>query len=240
MVARLISCAGRRGLALLAFSATLWCCHSQPVGSDGGVTARPSDAPAPLASASATTEEPAVSATAISESDEPLPTLDGSTVKLELSGGATLTLPAGARERPSSAEALESVLASHVYQLGGDKRLLMVNELLRDGRDCDARLDDEWQRMQRARDDADERRRAYRRMVRVEQGKVGAARVLYSEALQRGFSGKDKRPFAAIATMASCRDDRYLVLMVASDRPSLPRGLRAMLEAIVASYRPAS
>jgi hypothetical protein len=215
-----------RALAALLVVAA---CHSSPTAS--------SDAGAPTATvaARATAGPPAPSAS----SSEVAPTLTGSKVKLALESGATLTLPAiaTAREVNSAGRLPEIVKRAHVFELGGPKRLLMVNEASTGGKTCDATLDEELDRMKKAQGDTDPTRVQFRSMGDVRERKVGDTRVLYGDSMNRGLSDPNAAlPKVAMATMVACTKSDYLIMMYTLDQPALPQGIEQMLSDIVASY----
>lgn len=207
-------------LARHAFVVALWlasgACHETP-GSQ------------PLADAGA---DPS----AAIESNDPAPSLEGSTIKVSLKSGATLTMPAVAAASDPSKAVPDGVERAHLFKLGHDKRLLMINELKPDTKTCDERLNEEWAKMEVAKNDPDEKRLAFRRLRVVEDLQVGGGRVLYLEALQKGFFQAEKRPYAAIASVTMCRDEVSIIMMFATDQPVLPRGTKAMMVAIAGSY----
>jgi hypothetical protein len=182
-----------------------------------------------------------VSAAVIGTSSEKAPTVAGSTIKATLSSGATLTMPANAvvRDMKGQSRLPEMVHATHLFNLGGPKRLLMVNETKLDGRTCDAALDAELERMSKAKSDTDSARTFYRQVGKVEDTKMSGVRVLYGDSMNRGISGRDAgRPAVAMATLIMCREQDFVVMMYTLDQPELPQGIKQMFGAIVSSYSP--
>jgi hypothetical protein len=220
----LIACVGAT-LATAAVSG----CESKPQGTAGAASSAPSGSTPPSLSPSGSKVPPA-------------PGLAGSQVKVKLSSGVSLTLPANATKRQSgAARALESVGRAQLFQLDGPGRLLSVTELAPSGQSCPARLDTEWQRMQKAKAETDPERLDLRRVGVAAELKIRGARVLYTEALQRGAGVTDGgRPFAAMASVMFCGGDALVVVMFASDQPSLLAGTKALLAGIAGSARPAS
>ena len=130
---------------------------------------------------------------------------------------------------------------AHLFHLGGEKRLLMVNELgVEDAGTCKDLLDQEWKRMSEAKADTDPTRLKFRRMRVVEDLTLDGHRALYMEFEQQGLAGgaDQERPKAALASITLCRGNDRAVVTFASDQLALPPGTRAMLEGIVKSYTP--
>jgi hypothetical protein len=219
---------------LLALAAALGC-HETPGSAPEDAGATPPTVPPD----GATSQPPASQAAGSAAPDLPAPTLEGSTVKISLRNGATLTMPKGAVESElgSKADALPaSVDKTFLFKLGHDKRLLMVTQLKDDGKSCSDYLGEEWAKMKRAKDDPNEKRLEFRRIQRIEDLDVGGTRVLYGETLQRGFFQAEKRPYAAMASTNACRDGLPIAIMFATDKTTLPQGSQAMMTAIMASY----
>lgn len=129
---------------------------------------------------------------------------------------------------------------AHLFHLGGEKRLLMVNELgVEGGSTCKDLLDKEWTRMSEAKADTDPTRLKFRRMRVIEDLMLDGQRALYIEFEQQGLAGGEgERPKAALASLTLCRGSDHAVVTFASDQLELPPGTRAMLEGIAKSYVP--
>lgn len=157
-----------------------------------------------------------------------------------LQNGARLSLPEGATNKPFDAAGRlpEEVNKAHVFQLGGNDRLLMINEMALVGGSCKATLDKEAKRMKTAQDDTDPERLKYRKMGAFEAFEIDGHRVLYGLSKNRGlgFAEGKERPMVAMATMLMCRDETYVAIMFVSKKPELPSGMKKMLTDLVDSY----
>jgi hypothetical protein len=177
-------------------------------------------APTPSATARAATGEPASSVT--------------------LRNGARLKLPEGAIAKPFDAARRlpEEVKKAHLFHLGTNERLLMINEMDLVNGSCEATLDREAKRMKSAQKDTDPERLKYRKMGVFEELKIDGHRALYGKSKNRGlaFGEGTERPMVAMGTMLMCRDDSYVAMMFVSKKPELPTGMKKMLSDIVASY----
>jgi len=212
-------------MRLHALLPVLMACHSAPSGSSDAGT--PVDKSSVEASSRPSSNPSAVEA----------PAVKGSTVKVELASGATLTLPSVAVSRPvASQERLPDVVSrAHLFNLGGPKRLLMLSEMNLAGRGCDEALDQELGRMNEAKDDT--ARTKYRKMGNVETLTISGKRVLYADSMNRGLGSADAgRQAVAMATLIMCRKPDYLVLMYTLDQSDLPAGTKAMMTGVAASY----
>ncbi len=163
----------------------------------------------------------------------------GPTVRLQ--GGATLRLPASATPHRVPKRLPAQVTQSRVFRVGGETKLLMVNELKLD-KACKLALEDEWQRMKKARADKDDNRLKVRRVGAIEELKLAGRRVLYAETSQRGFAklADGGRPRGMLASMLMCEGDNQVALMFAVQQSTLPTGTKRMLSDVVSSYRPAA
>ena len=206
-------------------------CRDKPPVGDGATSSAPS-APAPSAAAPSARAPAGPAGSGAAE-------LAGSQVRVELGSGASLTLPVGATKRESGAsKALEAVGRSKLFQLGKPGHLLSISELTPTAQGCSARLEAEWQRMRNSKDETDSKRLDMRRVATAEDRQVGGARVLYSEAQQRGAGRVDGgRPFAVMASVMFCSANDLVVVMLACNEPELPTGTQALLEGIVASSK---
>jgi hypothetical protein len=212
-------------LVVLALAA----CHTPP-GEGGSASATPTSTQAAAAPGTAAP---------MPTSNEKAPTLAGSDGTVTLAGGAMLSLPKGAKPREVSAGRVPAEVAkAHLFELGHNKRLLMVNEFKMDGKDCKERLDEEWKKMMEAKNDKDPTRLAIRRMTTVDETKIDGHRVLYGEFIQTQLTEAEEKPTAAMASMTMCQGNNHVVLMYASDQPALPGGIRKTLTSVVKSYKP--
>ncbi len=155
--------------------------------------------------------------------------------KLSLSSGAMVTLPAGAKVGEVPAALPPEVKHAYVYTFGDDARL-MVNEMAVPAGGCDKGLDDEWAKMQKAKGDTDPKRLELRRVQGIEQLKVAGRRALYSASGHTPGEASTQR--ASLATLLTCADRDYLVVMYAVKGPSLPDGTKERLVDLLASYVP--
>ena len=203
-------------------------CHTPP-GQGGSASAAPSSSQAAAPGTGA----------AIPTSSEKAPTLAGSDGKVTLAGGATLSVPKGAKPREVSAGRVPPEVAkAHLFELGHNKRLLMVNEFKMEGKACKERVAEEWKKMMDAKNDKDPTRTAIRQMTTIDDTKLDGHRVLYGEFTQTQLTQEKEKPKAAMASMTMCRGENHVVLMYASDQPSLPGGIRKTLTDVVKSYKP--
>ena len=217
------------GATLLTSVLALAACHEVPkADGDAGAIASQPAAPArtearPRPSAARSAAQPAVATT------------------LDLLGGGRLKLPAGAMPKDTSTTSrLPDVVGrSHIYRMGDEKHLLMINELSLDGGTCESAMDEELARMKAAKEDTDPKRLHFRRLGDVETLKVKGQRVLYGESKNRGLSGADAgRPMVAMANLLVCHGANYLLILYASDKPQLPEGTKQMLLDLAGSYTP--
>lgn len=215
-------------------------CHS----TDGGQSAAPntSGVAATSTSTSAVASPPTTSQP---PATQPANTTPG---VLKLASGATLDVPSGATPSAmnNAAERLPGVVrAAHKYELGSEKRLLLVNEMDPEGLDCKAVIDRELDRVNKAKADTNETRRAMREVKGVTELKIGEHRALYAVSGNRvpepgGSAADTSKPMLGVATLIMCRDKDYVVMMHAADQSVLPEDTKKMLVAIAASYKPAS
>lgn len=166
---------------------------------------------------------------------------------LKLASGATLAMPAEAKasELKNAAQRLPGVVkAAHKYELGGDKRLLLVNEMDREGLACDAVLDRELARANEAQADTDAQKRALRQVKGITELKLGEHRALYAVSANRapspgGGATDTSKPMMGVATLMMCQNEDYVVIMHATDQNVAAEDTKKMLVALASSYKPA-
>jgi hypothetical protein len=225
--------AGAFARTLGAMQRALWLgllvlgCHTTPSRGDSEASANAPSNPWGAQPGASTAAPPVGSAPGLSKD------------KLTLSGGGTLTLPQGAKAKTVELGKLpKEVAKAHLFELGGDKRLLMVNEFPLEGKTCKERLDEEWKRMTASKGDSDPTRLKFRRMRVIDDVTIAGHRTLYIEFEQRGLAAAEEQPKAAMASMTFCRDKDHGTITFASPNADLPPATRAMLESIIKSYAP--
>lgn len=225
----------------LAFVAGCHTSSSEGAGAHGATSSSVAVAsPTPPSSAAAT-------ATATTAAAAPTPQPPGEPGVLRLASGATLAMPQEARasELKNAAQRLPGVVkAAHKYELGGEKRLLLVNEMDREGLACDAVLDRELTRANKAQADTDEQKRALRQVKGITELKLGEHRALYAVSANRaptpgGGATDTSKPMMGVATLMMCQNDDYVVIMHATDQTVSAEDTKKMLVTLAASYKPA-
>ena len=101
---------------------------------------------------------------------------------------------------------------------------------------CDKALDDEWAKMEKAKGDTDPKRLELRRMQGIERLTIAGRRALYSASGHTPGEASTQR--ASLATLLTCTDRDYLVVMYAVKGPALPADAKQRLTDMVASYAP--
>lgn len=219
-------------------------CHSSGTGGAGAHGATSSSATSG-STAVATAPTPSASTAKQAPAAAPAPTGDPS--KLALASGATLAIPAGATAKTmakASSRLPGVVKAAHKYELGSAKRLLLVNEMDREGLACDAVLDRELDRANKAKADTDPQKQAMRKMKGITEIKVGGHRALYAVSQNRaptpGSAEADtSKPMLGVTTLIMCRNKDYVVMMHAADQSVSAEDTKKILVSIAASYTPA-
>jgi hypothetical protein len=205
--------------------------------SDGAGAGAGPPAPSASASASAAASAPAPTVSAAPAAERPAPPSGDPTV-LTLTSGATLKMPAGARAKEMKAADKRlpgQVKQAYKYELTSDgKRLMLVNEMDREGMTCQALLDRELERANKAKEERDPQKLALREMKGVTAIEIGGHRALWAESLNKPGSAAEGK--MGVATLMMCRDEDYLVLMVAGTEPVAPDDTKTMLTTIAASY----
>ncbi|MSP24898.1 MAG: hypothetical protein EXR75_06965 [Myxococcales bacterium] len=155
---------------------------------------------------------------------------------LILNSGAALTLPADAVALAGPSGLPAEVRFGHMFRLG-DAARIMVNELTRPEPGCAAALDAEWQKLERAKSDADPARLEYRRVSSIESLMIAGRRTLYSDAVQRAVKNDAPSPPSTLATLTFCTATDYVVIMYALKGAGLPASAKTMLLGVAESYR---
>ncbi|MEM6786128.1 MAG: hypothetical protein AAF715_01315 [Myxococcota bacterium] len=161
--------------------------------------------------------------------------------KLSLSTGATVTIPPPARVRTGSSATKQLpglVKQAKVFEMGNDKRLLMVNELDREGKPCGTLIDEQRAKMESARVDQNPERLALRRQQSAEVVSVDGHDVLLGMAMHKGVSATDDEPFVGSASAIMCRDDHYLLVMFMARTEEAPGAPKKLLLDVVRSFEP--
>jgi hypothetical protein len=211
-------------------------CHGT---SDAGSGAGRAAPPAGTSPASAAGAISSVTAASAASSTAQLPTVTGSQKYVTLAGGAKLTLPAGAkpREMKNRSGLPQSVSKTHLFRFG-DRERLMITEMSKEGKSCDALLDEQLERANQAKGDTDPSRLQLRRVAKAEVLSIGGSRVLYSESKNRLPSQDAGSASVTMGSLIMCRGDNHLVVMYASDQPVQPKDLKKLLTDVAASYKP--
>jgi hypothetical protein len=227
-----------RACALLFVAACqLSACHESGGGATGsasvaGSAAVPGSASVAGAATLASGAPASAGASAAALGDRPTVTL---------ASGAMMTMPDGARatEMKDAGKRLPGVVKkAHKFELpsgGPGKRLLLVNEMAMEGMTCQALLDRDLERAEKAQADEDPQKRALREMKGVTTIELAGHRALYAESMNKPDSTSET--MMGVATLITCRDADYLVIMVAGDQPAGADETKKMLSAVAESYR---
>ena len=159
---------------------------------------------------------------------------------LVLRGGASLQLPAGVETARIPGGLSDAAGVAHAFKLPGGRRRLVVSELPLGGLTCREKLDEDVARMKGAQTETDPQRLALRRVNLIEDRVVGGHRVLYTESMQGTSLADAGAPFAAVASATMCEGEDLLLMVYVSDEGRLDPAIKPMLDALVASYRPAA
>jgi hypothetical protein len=168
------------------------------------------------------------------------PAASGGGGPLGLRGGASLQLPTGAEITRIPGGLSDAAGVPHAFKLPGGRRRLVVSELPLAGLSCREKLDEDAARMKDAQKETDPQRLALRRVNAIEDRVVGGHRVLYTESMQGTSLSDAGAPFAAVASATMCEGEDLLLMVYVSDEGRLDPAIKPMLDALVASYRPAA
>jgi len=197
-------------------------------------SAQPETAAPPARPTAETPSRPAATAprpAATSFSDEP--------AKLTLTSGATLVIPPPVRVKANTTATKrlpDVVKQAKVFELGDDKRLLMVNELDMQGKSCAALISEQAAKMKAAEGDQDEKRLQFRRQQSSEVVKVGGHDVLFGQAMHKGVSATDDQPFVGSASAVMCRDGNYVLVMFMARTEEKAGAPRKLLLDVIESF----
>ncbi len=220
-------------------------CHSTDGGGGGG--SGPVASAASGVGSAAVVPTPTASPSAPGDAPSPGPAPSGDARTVRLASGATLLMPEQAtlREMKNAAQRLPGVVkAAHKYELGSEKRLVLVNEMDREGQSCEAILDRELERANKAKNETDQEKRAMRQMQGVTELQIAGHRALYAVSANRapspgGEAPDASRPMMGVSTLILCRGDDYVVIMHATDQAETPEETKQTLVDIAKSFKPA-
>lgn len=163
--------------------------------------------------------------------------------KLSFTTGASITIPPPVRvkAKTTATDRLPDIVKqAKVFELGDDKRLLMVNELDMEGKTCAALIAEQEAKMKAAQGDQDEKRLQFRRQQSAEVVKVDGHDVLFGQAMHKGVSATDEQPFVGSASAVMCRDDNYVLVMFMARTAEKAGAPRQLLLDVIKSFEPGS
>lgn len=202
-------------------------------------TAPPPPIDDPKAEPSASPTKVAARPTSLPTRPTAAPAYGDDALKVGLTSGATLTIPPPVRVRANTSATKrlpDIVKQAQVYELGSDKRLLMINELEMKGKSCDTLIAEQQTKMKAAEADHDEQRLQFRRQKSSEVVEVDGHDVLFGQAQHKGVSAADDKPFVGSASAIMCRDGHYLLLMFMARTEEKPGAPRQILMDVIKSF----